>query len=193
MRILSFFLIQLFILLLKVYLTDITDSDRRTDDTYHTQRISTSVTRSDVEVHAILEDTVECFIRSTKTRSVRHSTIERSDHHRKICLVLRVKENVVTSKHHKDVEQDCHRRKDVQLQTTFTKTFKESRSDLQTNHKDKKNQSKVLYKGQYGDRSCKFNVTSKNAHKQHKGNAKRNTSNFNFAKVDTQGNDNRIQ
>ena len=74
-RVLSLFLEQFVVLCLEVYLADVPDSDGCTDDAHDTERIGAGIARSDVEVHAVFEDTVQCLVGSTESRRVRHGTV----------------------------------------------------------------------------------------------------------------------
>ena len=59
---------------------DVTDSDDRTDNTYHTQRIRTGITQCNLR--SVVAQLVQGLIGGTKSRSVRHSSIEDTHHHR---------------------------------------------------------------------------------------------------------------
>ena len=59
---------------------DVADSDDRTDNTYYAERISTGITQCDLR--AVVAQLVQCFVGSTKSRSVRYSSVENTYHHR---------------------------------------------------------------------------------------------------------------
>ena len=158
MRVGSLLLVELGFFLCQVNTGDVLDEDGSTDDTNHTQRISTGVTVGDAR-STIRENAEQCLVGSTKTRSVGNRTIQGAHHHRQVLWVAGVEEEVVASEHHKDVEQDGCSRKHVQRYTTFLETLEKARTHLHTNHEDKKDQSEVLHEGKDFLRTCKAHVS----------------------------------
>ena len=104
MRVGSVFLVELLFFLLGVHLADVLDEDGGTDDAYHAERISTGISIGDAR-GTVREYAEQCLIGSTQTWSVGYGTIERTHHHRQIDRVAGVEKQIITAKHHKDVEQ----------------------------------------------------------------------------------------
>ena len=73
---------QVFLLILDVNLKQLFDKQYGTNDANHTQGIGTSITQGNGVT--CITQLVQCLLSSTKTRSVRHCSIEYTNHHRQL-------------------------------------------------------------------------------------------------------------
>ena len=166
----SIFFVKLFFLISSIDLTDVLDKDSSTDNAYYTKRISTSITVGNTW-STIREDAEQSLVGSTKTRSIGNRTIECTYHHRQVVRVARIKEEIIATKHHEDVEQNCASRKHVERNTTFLETLEEARSYLETNHEDEENQAEVLHESENCLWTGEANVASQNTCEENEGDA----------------------
>ena len=162
------FHVQLFFLLLRVYLADILDQNGSTNDANHTKRVGASITIGNTW-RTIREYAEQRFIGSTKTWGIGYSTIERTYHHRKVVGITCVKEQVVACKHYAYVEENGSCREQVEGDTTFLETLEETRAYLKTNHEDKENQSEVLHESQDVLGCCESHMTCENTSEENEG------------------------
>ena len=105
-------------------------------------------------------------------------------------MVVGVEEQVIACKHHTDIEQNGTSLHDVEFDSCSSETLKEARTNLQTYHEDKEYQSKVLHEVQRGWCSCESDMSGEDARKQNEGDSQGDASDFNFAQINTCGNDN---
>ena len=90
-------------------------------------------------------------------------------HHRQVVRVARIKEEIIATKHHEDVEQNSASRKHVECNTTFLETLEEARSYLETNHEDEEDQAEVLHECENFLWTGEANVASQNTCEENKG------------------------
>ena len=100
-------------------------------------------------------------------------------------MVSSVEEDVVTGKHHHNVQQNGKAGKHVQLQSAFAETLEKARSYLQTYHEYEQNKTEVLQEVQRSRWSCKANMTRQNANEKNKGYTERDTAYLYFTKINT--------
>ena len=132
----AFLCLKILLFVLELNAADVSDGYSSTDNADYAKRICTSITVCDSRNVSVREDCTKRFISSTETRSISHSTIHGTNHHRKIDWVCRVEEDVVTCKHHKHIEENVACSENVKLHTTFTETLKETWTYLKSNHED---------------------------------------------------------
>jgi 3-phosphoglycerate kinase len=81
----------------------------------------------------------------------------------------RIKEEIIATKHHEDVEQNSASRKHVERNTTFLETLEEARSYLETNHEDEEDQAEVLHECENFLWTGEANVASQNTCEENEG------------------------
>ena len=118
-----------------------------TDDAYHTEWISAGITVGNTW-GTIGEDTEQRLVGGTKTWRIGDGSIECTHHHWQVVGVAGIEEEIIACEHHTDIEEYRSRRQQVERHTAFLEAFEEARTYLQTDHKDKENESEVLYEGQ---------------------------------------------
>ena len=80
-----------------------------------------------------------------------------------------IKEEIIATKHHEDVEQNSASRKHVERNTTFLETLEETRSYLETNHEDEEDQAEVLHESENFLWTGEANVASQNTCEENEG------------------------
>ena len=106
MRICSFFFSDILFLLFQINPANVADSNNRTNDTQHSQRISARIS------HRYLRATViqlaQRFVGSTQSRRVRYGTTKNTHHHRQLYPAV---QTIIQSHSHSNVQCDnphCH-------------------------------------------------------------------------------------
>ena len=125
---------------------DESQCDSGTDDTEYTERIGTSISRSNLGRTTIGEHRTECLVGGTKSRGVRHGTVHRTHHHRQVDRIACVEEDEIAGKHHCHIQQHGAHREHVERDAPLAEALKETRTYLKSNHKDKKDKSEILNK-----------------------------------------------
>ena len=170
--ILSFLLFQLLFFIFKLHPADISDSDSSANNTEHAKRVCAGISVCNLRYLSGREDCRQSLIGSTKARSVGHGSIERSNHHWQVVVVACVEENEIACEHNCDIKQDQACRQDVKRNTTFSETFKETGTNLKSNHEHEQDKSEILYERQDIRRSCKSDMACGDACKQYECHSK---------------------
>ena len=144
MSILGISILKRLLLFVQGDAADESQCDSGTDDTEYTERIGTSISRSNLGRTTIGEHRTECLVGGTKSWSVGDGSIHRTYHHWKVDGVARVEEDEIAGKHHCHIEQYSAYREHVERDTSLTETLKETRSHLKSNHEDKQDKTKIL-------------------------------------------------
>ena len=181
-----------FFLLLKSHFAKITYQNNGSDDTQYTQGICTGIGRGYLRGFITI-DRYQCFVGSTKTRSIGHGSIKCSHHHGERSFVAGVEEDEIAPKHHQDVQRNGSSGQSVEFEACRTKALEESWSHLQAYHKDEENQSEVLDERQNVDWCSEAKVTRHDTSKEHERDTKRDATDLDLAKIHANGNDNGIE
>ena len=108
-------------------------------------------------------------------------------------LVGSVEEEIETSKHHADVEQDRGYGQAVERESVFLETLKEARSHLQAYHEDKQDESEILAEIEDGSRGREMDMSGYDASEENKSDAQRNAEHLYFPQIHAHGNNNSIE
>ena len=145
-RIGRFSVFQFLLFISKRYAAYIPYQYSGTDDADNTERIGAGITVGYLQVIEILElvgDGTEGFVGGTKTGGVGDGTIQSTGQHGEIEVRV-VKEKIIASEHHGDVEQYHAHGHQVEGNAASHKTLEESRSYLQANAEHEEDESEVL-------------------------------------------------
>lgn len=141
---------------------DVTDGDDGTDDAHYTERIGAGITQGNGLTRVV--QLVQCLLCGTQTGSVRHCTVQDTDHHRQ--LHASIGQEIDGQCHH-DVQQDDAYRQQIQCHATLLEGRKERRTHLQTYAEYKQDKAEFAQEMQDMDFSCKSEMSHQNAGEEH--------------------------
>ena len=139
-------LFKILLLLVERDAADESQCDSGTDDTEHTKRIGTGISRSNLRRTTVGEHRTERLVGGTKSRSVGDGSVHRTHHHWQVDRVACVEEDEIAGEHHCHIEQHCTYREHVERDAALAEALKETRAHLKSNHEDKQDKTKILNK-----------------------------------------------
>ena len=134
MSIVASLFFEFFFLLFELSTCDEAHGNCSSDDTEYAERVSTGISGCNLRYSPVysLPYRFESLIGCTKTWSIGHSAIKSAHHHRQVCLVVGVEEDVVACKHYTNIQQYKCCREQVECDTAFSETLEEARTNLKT-------------------------------------------------------------